>query len=121
MAQPIICNLDNVEKAKWLIGELDSGDQVALCDACFIGWCLARLDIALNDDGKAAVVNAWTPKPAVVPAPEGSPVDAAQKPPRRPGRQRRAPDGQEQAEADQHAALDALAARGEGGSIPEPD
>jgi len=111
MAQPIICDMDNVERADWLMGELESGQQLALCNGCLVTWCLARLDIALDAEAKAVVVAMWSPMPAGDGQEGGPAVDAPKSRSGRPGRARRAPDGRRQAEVDQEASAVALAAQ----------
>ena len=85
VAHDIICDLDKVERANWLIGNLQTGEQVALCDADLVMWCLGHLDAELGAEAKAAVVARWTPEPAGTP-PEAA--GAAEPPKSRRGRGR---------------------------------
>lgn len=111
MAQPLICSMDGVEKATWIIGEVETGNQYAACDICLMGWMLAKLDADLTPEGKAHVATMWT-RPAAPATPEGgSADDAPKRGSRRPGRSRIAEDGRRQAEVDQEAPTAALAAQ----------
>lgn len=61
MARDIICDLCHVEVAIVLIGNTQTGEQVAFCAGCRILDCLGTLDQQLNADAKAAVATQWAP------------------------------------------------------------
>lgn len=84
MGRNLICDMDHVEVAQWIVGETTSGDQIALCNACFTIWAVAQLDATAPDEVKAAVVERWGQRAAAM---TEEPAAAAGKSPRR----RRAP------------------------------
>lgn len=113
MARDIICDVDHVEIAHWLVGDLRSGDQVGLCDEHFVAWSLAQVDTMLDEGQRLVAISKLAEKLPEPPAAEDGPPPEPKRevpPPRqrRPGRANR-----EQAEADQAAALEALEQREE--------
>jgi hypothetical protein len=111
MARDVICDMDKVEIATRIIGDTKTGEQVGLCDGCFIMWALAVLDECLTPEAKAVVVTQWAPK-TPAPAPEGAGAQDAPKSRSEPRRRSRRPGRDpEQAQADQAAAEAARAAQ----------
>lgn len=87
MARPIPCDLDQVENSQWMIGNLTTGEQTALCDSCLTLWILGKLDEVLSAEAKAHVAGLWAPAPAAAAAAGDGAADA---PKRRSGGRRRA-------------------------------
>lgn len=119
MAQPLICKIDDVERADWLIGNLESGDQVAVCNTCLVGWCLAQLDAMLSPEAKGQVAAVFAAAAQPPDPEETSAGDAPKSGPGRPGRRRAGRADPEQARADQEASLAARAAQ-EAAQTPAP-
>jgi len=76
MARDIPCDLDQIEVSKWLIGNLGTGEQTALCDACLVLWMLGKLDEVLEPAAKAHVAGLWAPASPAPAEGEGPPADA---------------------------------------------
>lgn len=85
MARDVYCDAGCAERATWLIGNMQSGEQTALCDVHMIPWMVAQLDTVDDNELRMVVVTTLAAKlPDVVPPEE--PEGAA---PKRGGRRRR--------------------------------
>lgn len=74
MARDIICDVDHVEIARWLVGDLRSGDQVGLCDEHLIAWGLAQIDTMLDEGQRLVAIAKLAEKLPEPPAEEPGPV-----------------------------------------------
>lgn len=99
MARDIICDLDQVNVAEWMMGNLKTGEQVALCGGCRTAWMLGELHVELSDEAKAAVAAQWAPAPAAASTEGAGDQDAPKRAQDAPGRRRRARGGSEHVEA----------------------
>lgn len=66
MPQPVICDVDHVEIADWLIGDCRTGDQVALCNTHFVPWAIAQADQLMDMEARyqaMIVIAAQLPPP----------------------------------------------------------
>jgi len=113
--QTLTCDMACAELATHLIGEVQTGDQLAVCDAHLIVWSLSTLDDALSPEAKAAVAARWAPEGG----PDGGDQDPGQaaepRAPRGRRRPRRGPEASEPAEDPPEGTTAAVAAHS---SIP---
>lgn len=53
MTAALICQLDQVEPAAFIIGHVETGSQVFVCEECFVPWALTMLKERLGPQGNA--------------------------------------------------------------------
>lgn len=104
MARDIACTLDGVTRSTWMIGNLETGEQTPLCDACLVVWMLGKLDADLAAEGKRHVAARWGEDAGEQLGQEGSGQEAPKSAPGAPGRRRRPRRDPERAQAAQEAA-----------------
>lgn len=74
MARDIICDVDHVEVATWLVGDLKTGDQVGLCDDHLIAWGLAQIDTMLDEGQRLVAISKLAEKLPEPPTEEEPPI-----------------------------------------------
>lgn len=98
MASSMTCDMCHEQPAELLIGEIETGDQTAVCAACTVAWAVARLSATLSADAYAALGAAMVE--SVMPPQEEAPR------PKRGGKRARQ-DEEAPAAEPQHAAAEA--------------
>lgn len=78
MAGPIACDMCHSEVAHYMIGDTETGEQLAVGDICVVAWSVARIEQALPPEGIAAVVQRLMERVGP-PAPEGEAPRRARK------------------------------------------
>lgn len=110
MPQPLICDVDHVEIADWMVGDCRTGDQVALCNTHFVPWAIAQADQLMDMEARyqaMIVIAAKLPPP---PTEETSP-------PAEPKRRRRGATDPQQAEAEARAQAAATSGQGQASNV----
>lgn len=78
MAGPIACDMCQSEVAHYMIGDIETGEQLALGDVCVVAWSVARVEQALPPEGIAQVVERLM-QGITPPTQEGTPAKGRRK------------------------------------------